>query len=206
MPVYVKEQQKNNLPVTELKGVGAAVAERLAKLNIYTVQDLLFHLPLRYQDRTRVYPIGSLRAGNEGIIEGTVQLSEIKFARKRMLLSRISDGTGAILLRFFHFSNSQKNNLAPGVRVRCFGEARYSAAGLEMVHPEYQIIRDDNPVAVNTALTAVYPTTEGLQQRSIYNLVSQAVALLESGKIELDELVPAELFKQDNVPTLKESI
>ena len=206
MSLKVKEQQNDNMPVTELKGVGEAVAERLAKLNIYSVQDLLFHLPLRYQDRTRVYPIGSLRAGDEGIIEGTVQLSEIKFSRKRMLLSRISDGTGAIMLRFFHFSNSQKNNLAAGVRVRCFGEVRYSAVGLEMVHPEYQIIKDDNPIAVAEALTPVYPTTEGLQQRGIHNLVTQALAWLESGKLVLNELLPTEIFNHDNVPTLKESI
>lgn len=90
----------DQVPVTSLKGVGPRVAEKLARLGIYTLQDVLFHLPLRYQDRTRVVPIGSLRPGAQAVIEGEVDLTEIGFGRRRTLLCRISDGTGSITLRF----------------------------------------------------------------------------------------------------------
>ena len=90
---------------TQLKGVGGKVAERLQKLGIEQIQDLLFHLPLRYQDRTRLLPLGSLKPGQEGLIEGTVRLSQVKFGRRRTLLCYLDDGTGSIVLRFFHFSN-----------------------------------------------------------------------------------------------------
>ncbi|NOZ37803.1 MAG: ATP-dependent DNA helicase RecG, partial [Gammaproteobacteria bacterium] len=122
-----------------LKGVGPRMLERLAKLNIFTLSDLLFHLPLRYQDRSRVRALGSLRPGEEVLVEGSVDLSEIKFGRRRMLLVQISDASGSILLRFFHFSNQQKQQLARGVRLRCFAEVRRGSQMLEMVHPEYQL-------------------------------------------------------------------
>ena len=110
--------------VSLLKGVGPRVAEKLHKLGISTLQDLLFHLPFRYQDRTRVVPVGSLRPGDEAVIEGEVELTEVAFGRRRMLLSRLSDGTGSILLRFFHFSAAQQANLGRGTRLRCYGEVR----------------------------------------------------------------------------------
>ena len=104
---------KNTLsqPVTELKGVGNKVAERLQKLGIWQVQDLLFHLPLRYQDRTRLLPLGSLRSHQEGLVEGSVKLSQVKFGRRRSLLCHIEDGTGSLVLRFFHFSKVQQQRV-----------------------------------------------------------------------------------------------
>ena len=107
--------QEGYLPVTSLKGVGPKVAERLARLDINSVEDLLFHLPYRYEDRTHITPIGAIRAGNEVVIQGKVELTEIKFARRRILLSRLSDGTGFITLRFFHFNARQQAALARGV-------------------------------------------------------------------------------------------
>ena len=165
--------------VTALKGVGKKVAERLAKLGINQIQDLLFHLPLRYQDRTRLQPLGSLRAQQEGLVEGTVRLAQIKFGRRRSLVCHLEDGTGSLVLRFFHFSNTQLNQLAKGVRVRCFGEVRNGAASLEMVHPEYQIIAADNVVPVEAELTPIYPTTEGLHQLSFRKLMAQALSCLD---------------------------
>ena len=91
-------------PVTSLRGVGAALAETLERLGLRTVQDVLFHLPLRYEDRTRVVPIGTLRAGDRAVVEGEVQLAEVVFRRRRALLCRIADGSGFLTLRFFHFS------------------------------------------------------------------------------------------------------
>ncbi|MDH5357811.1 MAG: ATP-dependent DNA helicase RecG [Gammaproteobacteria bacterium] len=167
-------------PVTVLKGVGSKVAERLQKLGITEIQDLLFHLPLRYQDRTRLLPLGSLRLQQECLVEGTVRLSQIKFGRRRSLLCHIEDGTGSLVLRFFHFSKVQQQHLAQGARVRCFGEVRNGPSSLEMVHPEYQIIAADTVIAVDAELTPIYPVTEGLHQLSFRKLMQQALACLDS--------------------------
>ncbi len=190
--------------VTTLKGVGPRVAERLARLHIHTVQDLLFHLPYRYQDRTRVAPIGSLRPGDEVVVEGEVQLSDIKFGRRRMLLTRISDGTGSLTLRFFHFNNAQKQSLAPGTRLRCYGEVRSGGATLEMVHPEFRLASSElGPL--DEYLTPVYPTTEGLQLTGLRRLLEQVVCSLQAGQLVLPELIPAELLPQGLGP-LRESL
>jgi ATP-dependent DNA helicase RecG len=182
-------------PVTSLKGVGAKVAEKLEKIGIKQVQDLLFHLPLRYQDRTRLMPIGSLRIQQECLIEGTINLSQVKFGRRRSLLLHISDGTGSLVLRFFHFSKSQQQQLAKGLRVRCFGEVRNGPSSLEMVHPEYQVIKEDGIIPVDSELTPIYPTTEGLHQLSLRKLINQSLVSLKQGN--LAELIPAKYHSTD---------
>lgn len=166
-------------PVTALTGVGEKLAEKLAKLGIRQVQDLLFHLPLRYQDRTRLMPLGSLRIQQESLVEGVIGLSQVNFGRRRSLLCHISDGTGSLVLRFFHFSKAQQQQLAKGRRVRCFGEVRSGPSSLEMVHPEYQLINDAGVTPVDATLTPVYPTTEGLHQLSWRKLIRQALMLLD---------------------------
>ena len=182
---------KNTLsqPVTELKGVGNKVAERLQKLGIWQIQDLLFHLPLRYQDRTRLLPLGSLRFHQECLVEGTVKVSQIKFGRRRSLLCHIEDGTGSLVLRFFHFSKVQQQQLKQGARVRCFGEVRTGPSSLEMVHPEYQIIASDKVVPVDQDLTPIYPTTEGVHQIGFRKLIKQALTYLNDERL-LPELLP----------------
>lgn len=166
-------------PVTALKGVGGKVAERLTKIGIEQVQDLLFHLPLRYQDRTRLMPLGSLRPQQEALVEGTIQLSQVKFGRRRSLLCHVSDGTGAIILRFFHFSKAQQQQLVKGRRIRCFGEIRNGPSSLEIVHPEYQLLAAEGIVPVDNEMTPIYPTTEGLHQLSLRKLMKQALAILD---------------------------
>jgi len=168
-------------PVTSLKGVGGKVAERLVKIGVQQVQDLLFHLPLRYQDRTRLMPLGALRLQQEVLVEGTIQLSQVKFGRRRSLLCHISDGTGSLILRFFHFSKAQQLQLEKGRKIRCFGEVRNGPSSFEMVHPEYQLIDAGKIVPVDSELTPVYPTTEGLHQLSLRKLITQALASLENG-------------------------
>lgn len=190
--------------VTTLKGVGAALAMKLERLGILNLQDLLFHLPLRYQDRTRILPIGSLRPGDECVIEGTIRASDVLMGKRRSLLCRVQDGTGTITLRFFHFSAAQKNGLAVGKTVRCFGEARPGPSGLEMVHPEYSAAADTGIKPVDEHLTPVYPMTEGLQQNRMRALIAQALSWLETGN--LTELIPADMRQQWRLPELKASL
>lgn len=192
-----------SLPVITLKGVGPRQTERLAHLGIKVVADLLFHLPLRYQDRTRLVPMGSLRPGDEVTVEGEVQLTELKYAGRRTLLSRMTDGTGSITLRFFHFSAAQQKSLSRGTRLRCFGEVRKGAATLEMIHPEYRFVAPDE--AVEESLTPIYPATEGLQQQSLRRLTEQALAHLKQGAV-LQDYLPVEYIRALSLPPLVEAI
>ena len=158
-------------PVTDLHGVGIRIEEKLNRLGIFTIQDLLFHLPLRYIDQTRITPIGALQAGKSSLIQGTIDLTQISFGRRRSLLCRISDGTGSLTLRFFYFSKAQLDKLQRNIQVRCFGKARYGANTLEMIHPEYQLINQETPLPLEEQLTPVYPTTEGLQQKILRKII-----------------------------------
>lgn len=173
--------------VTTLKGVGQAMAKKLEKLHLNTVQDVLFHLPLRYQDRTRISPIGGLQTGSEVLICGQVERAEVVHRKRRMLLVYLSDGTGQVLLRFFHFSLAQKAGFEKGATVYCFGEVRGNR-DLEIVHPEYRIASNtgaQSPLMQDT-LTPIYPATEGVQQATLRKLVSQAMLQAKA----LDELLP----------------
>src|SRR6218665_3649879 len=156
-----------HVPVTALKGVGAALAEKLAKVGLETLQDVLFHLPLRYQDRTRVVPIGALRPGQDAVIEGVVAGADVAMGKRRSLLIRLQDGTGTLSLRFYHFSQAQRDSLKRGTHVRCYGEARPGASGLEIYHPEYRTLGADEVAPVEQTLTPIYPTTEGLTQQRL---------------------------------------
>ena len=193
------------LGVDSLKHVGPRVAERLAAIGVRTVQDILFHLPLRYQDRTRVTPMGALRAGEDRLVCGKVELSEVRSGRRRQLIGIIADGTGRLGLRFFHFSQAQARDLARGVRVHCFGEVRRGPQHLEMVHPEYRIITGDAPVPVADALTPIYPTTEGINQGIWRRLTDQALDLL-TDKYAPQEFLPSELTTSLRLPDLAEAL
>jgi ATP-dependent DNA helicase RecG len=181
-------------PLTDFKGVGSKVATKLHKLGLYTVQDLLFHLPHRYEDRTRIYPISDLLPHIHASVEGEVMSCDIQFGRKRMLVVRISDNTGTITLRFFHFSAAQKNNLESGTKIRAFGEIRAGKFGLEMMHPEYKLLNETAPGQLEEALTPVYPATEGIKQATLRNLTEQALTYLKRGG--LAELLPEGLYEQ----------
>ena len=198
--------QKPPPSLTQIRGIGPGVEEKLGRLGIYSIQDLLFHLPIRYQDRTRLSPIGSLRAGDEVTFRGEIQLTEIKYGRRRMLLSRISDGTGSITLRFFYFSVKQQAGLERGAWIQCFGEIRGNAGKLEVIHPEYRLIDKNTPLTSEEHLTAVYPVTDGLGQlklRSFIDTVLSSPALFEQ---HLNELLPAEVIQHEGFPPLKEAL
>lgn len=194
-------------PITKLKGVGPRLAERLTRLDIHFIEDLLFHLPFRYEDRTRLAPIGTLRAGDAVTVQGQVELSQIKFGKRRMLLVHLSDGTGMVLLRFFYFNAQQKEALARGVTLRCFGEVRSGPKSLEMVHPEYQVVSDLQQVpTVAEHLTPVYPTTEQLHQLSLRQLTQRALTWLAEDKLQLQELLPSALREEMQLPDLRTAI
>ncbi len=191
-------------PVTGLKGVGPALARRLAKLGIETVADLLFWLPTRYEDRTHIVPIGSLRPGARAAVEGTIELAEVVFRGRRSLLVRLSDGTGFLTLRFFHFSGAQQAQLVRGSRLRCFGEVRRGKHGPEIVHPEYRNADAPDTQAVKDALTPIYPVTEGVQQGRLRNLTAQALAAASEG--ELPDWLPPEIQAELELPGLREAL
>ena len=192
------------VPVTTLKGVGAALAEKLAKVGLETLQDVLFHLPLRYQDRTRVTPIGALRPGQDAVVEGVVAGADVVMGRRRSLLVRLQDGSGTLSLRFFHFSQAQKDGLKRGTPLRCYGEVRPGATGLEIYHPEYRAMSGAEPAPVEQTLTPIYPTTEGLTQQRLRSLSEQALARL--GPNSLPDWLPAELAKEHHLGPLAEAI
>ncbi len=171
-------------PVTSLSRVGPKLAQKLARLGLNKVSDLLFHLPLRYEDRTQLTAIGALSPDARATICGHIQLAEIITARRRSLLVRVSDDTGHIDLCFFHFSNAQKDGLKSGVRIFCHGATRRGRYGLEIIHPEYQLLGPREAVPLETHLNPVYPTTEGLSQPVLRRLCAQALRHANAGQLD----------------------
>ncbi|MFK7829956.1 MAG: ATP-dependent DNA helicase RecG [Congregibacter sp.] len=176
--------------VMTLRGVGPKLANRLQAYGISSVEDLLFHLPLRYQDRTRVTPIGALQDGAEVVIEGTVALVSVAGGgRRRSLLVKLQDGTGTATLRFFHFSQAQKNALQLGDTLRCFGSVRRNGQmQAELIHPEYRRSagrsagenagKNAGNAVEEDSLTPIYPGTEGISQSQWRKLCGQALEML----------------------------
>ncbi|HDR1056151.1 TPA: ATP-dependent DNA helicase RecG [Pasteurella multocida] len=178
------------VPLTTLSGVGVAISDKLGRIGIHNLQDLLFHLPIRYEDRTRITPIHDLRPDAYATIEGVVQTCEVQFGKRPILNVSLSDGTSKIMLRFFNFNAGMKNSLQPGARVKAFGEVKRGRFMAEIHHPEYQIIRDNAPLILEETLTPIYSTTEGLKQNSLRKLTDQALAVLEN--IQIAEILPNE--------------
>jgi len=192
----------HELSLEHVKGVGQQLAARFARLGIFTVQDLLFHLPVRYQDRTKVTPMGSLRPGAQAVVVGQVDLAETAYGRRRSLLCRVSDGTGSVTIRWFYFTPSQQRQLRRGRWLRAFGEARAGRVGIELVHPEYQL-SDQTPVMEAEGLTPVYGATEGITQGMLRRTVSRAAAQYSGS---LTELIPDEVLNTLSLPSLQQAV
>jgi ATP-dependent DNA helicase RecG len=171
---------------------------------LYRVEDLLFLLPLRYEDRTRLSRIGSLHPGSRSLFSGEVLLAETVYRGRRSLLVRIGDGSGQITLRFFYFSRKQQAQFKQGTSVSCFGDIRVGPGGLEVVHPEYRILRAGQEVSVADALTPVYPMTEGIAQGRLRTLVAQALAMME--KNPAADLLPADVLDEFALPSLHDAL
>ncbi|NQY89098.1 MAG: ATP-dependent DNA helicase RecG [Colwellia sp.] len=185
----------SQIALTTLKGVGPSMAKKLEKLSLLSVQDLLFHLPLRYEDRTRVSTIRDCIVGMHTNIIGEITSNQLTHGKRRMLIVNVNDGTSNVQLCFFSFSANQKNDLSVGQTIRCYGEIKRGPNGFQIVHPEYRSLDDDRALTpMEETLTPVYPTTNGLKQISLRNLTEQALIRLQRGQVE--ELLPNHLFDE----------
>jgi ATP-dependent DNA helicase RecG len=201
----IKSMDLSLLPCQHLHGVGKRVAEKLAHLGIHYVQDLLFHLPLRYQDRTRVFPIADLTPGDHVVVEGEIESAQTPPAGRTRLLCLLRDPSGRIRLRFFHANSAQRQTLKAGSRIRCFGEVRRGTHGLEMIHPEYRLMSAEMIAPVEDNLTPIYPTTDGLSQLSFRRLTQEALKLLNAGGL-LQDILPQALLAEFSFPSLTEAL
>jgi ATP-dependent DNA helicase RecG len=187
--------QLSQIPLSTLKGVGPSLATKLEKIGLSSVQDILFHLPLRYEDKTRVMTVRDILPGMSTNIIGEITENQITQGKRRMLVVTLHDGTGSIQLCFFSFSASQKNSLAVGKTIRCYGEIKRGPRGYQIVHPEYKALDNDSaPTQVEKNLTPVYPSTDGLRQISLRSLTEQALIRLQRGQVE--ELLPNDIFNE----------
>ena len=181
--------------VTELTGVGPQMALKLAKVHVQTVQDVLFHLPHRYEDRTSVTDIGSLLPNLSAVVIGQIELAQVVFGRRRSLLVRISDGTGSVTIRMFYFNRAQEKSFQRGLWLKCFGEVRPGAKGYEMIHPEYKVSSAEPKGGLDTTLTPVYPSTEGVSQALWRKITDQVLnkALPQVPELVEPSCLPIEL-------------
>jgi len=192
-------------PLTSLPGVGPSLAESLARLGLERVQDLWFHLPLRYEDRTRITPIADLRPGDRVQVDAVVEAVERGFRYRPQLKVAVGDASRAtLLLRFFHFHRAQADLLKPGTRLLCYGEVRLGAQGLEMVHPQYERVSGTAPLVLDELLDPIYPTTEGLGTRRLAGVIGKALALLPGD--DALELIPPSLCARHGLTSLREAL
>lgn len=196
------ELSLHQTPITVLRGVSDKMAAKLARLNLFNLQDLLFHLPLRYEDRTRITPVGALRPGVAAQVRVTVEMADVTFRRRRSLVVRVSDASGGLTLRFFHFSRHQQQQFIPGQQLICFGEPRRGATTLELVHPEYTLTHAQ-AVIMTDRLTPIYPATEGIQQRTLRKLTDQ---VLEQYLPQVEELLPLPTLAEWKLPSLTNAL
>lgn len=189
-----------SIPVKTLSGVGEQVAQLLARLSIYDVSDLLFHLPRGYEDRSRIVAMRDLKVGQSALIEGVIQSVEPLLSAARgsrtSLLVQISDGERRVTLRFFQVYPGLKEKIQMGRSLRAFGEVRMGGRGLEMSHPDIQVISAGAPLPPSR-LTAIYPTTEGLSQSKLRSFVDQ---VLNQSQVELAELLPSSAIAASVIP------
>ena len=192
-------------PVTELRGVGPGTAVKLAGLGIETVLDVLFHLPLRYEDRTRIHAIGDLRAGDNALTCGRIESANVRFGRRRSLVVAIGDGTGTMAMRLFHFNENQRRQLRPGRRIACYGEMHATSGGIETAHPEYRLLDDDAEPPTTDRLTPVYPAASGLGQALLRRLTGQALDRLER-EPDAADLLPGEVAARHGLAGLADAL
>ncbi|TQV73945.1 ATP-dependent DNA helicase RecG [Aliikangiella marina] len=193
-----------SIGVDVLKGVGPKIQEKLARLSIFNLEDLLFHLPTRYQDRSRIHPIGSLLHGQTAQICGVIESANILFGKRRSLVCKISDESGSLDIRLFYFSMAQKKQFVAGQYIQCFGQVSHFGRNFGMIHPEMTFLKDNPQPKLEEGLKAIYPTTEGLQQRTLHSIMAQALNYLSRNQVT--ELLPNSWLEKLKFPPLKDAL
>ena len=168
--------KSNTHSIEKLRGVGPKIAQSLSNLGIELIEDAVFHLPYRYEDRTKLTLIGDAPYELPILIEGEIVNSTVVFRGRRMLITEIFDGTGRLTMRMFHFAMAQHNNLKEGLMIRCFGTIRHGPKGKEMIHPQYQVFPKEEPVKIEENLTPIYPSTTNLQQGRLRRIIQGALS------------------------------
>lgn len=197
-----KKNHENHIP---LPGIGKQMTRHLARLDIHSIKDLLLHLPSRYQDRTLIQPIRYVSEGSEVLIEGTITSISNATRGRTKLLCELKDGTGKFFLRFFNVLAFQKTFLIPGTALRCFGEVRLGPRGLEMIHPDMQVIVEGRAPSVDPYLTPIYPATEGLSQYMLRKLTAHALKWLDEAP-HFKELLPDTILNSLQFPTIQDAL
>ena len=177
------EGKEKKHPIQNIKGVGPKIADTLSNLGIYQVQDAVFHLPYKYEDRTNLTPIGDAPYETPLLVEGEIVKSTVVFRGRRMLITEIFDGTGRLTMRMFHFALAQHKNLKEGHRIRCFGTIRHGPKGKEMIHPQYQVFSKDEKVEIEDHLTPIYPSTLNLQQGRLRKLIQGSIVYCQKNNL-----------------------
>ena len=177
------EGKEKNHPIQNIRGVGPKIADTLSNLGIYQVEDAVFHLPYKYEDRTNLTPIGDAPYETPLLVEGEIVKSTVVFRGRRMLITEIFDGTGRLTMRMFHFAFAQHKNLKEGHRIRCFGTIRHGPKGKEMIHPQYQVFSKDEEVEIEDHLTPIYPSTSNLQQGRLRKLIQGSIIYCQKNNL-----------------------
>lgn len=185
--------------VSALRGVGPALVQRLQRMDLWRVQDILFHLPSRYQDRRHISSMAALQPGQECAVLGEIVSIDHQRGRREQWLVTLSDGSGRLLIRLFHMVAALRGQWQVGRQLWCFGELRGGFHGLEMVHPEWQMA-DVPQFRAPRHLTPFYPSSEGISQAQWRRWVVQALTLLDQLPDYLEDRLPPQW------PTLREGL
>ena len=187
--------EASSLLVSTIKGVGEKLSSTLSKLGIITIEDLLFHFPIGYQDRTTLKKIAELEPNQDFVVQGVIEKVSQTFVPRKMLLVKIKDNTGHIYLRFFYYFPGLRNVFKEGTTIQVAGSSRLGRYGLETVHPEYEIVQGNEFVP---QILAKYPLTKGLTHQKMRKLISEVIELIKQEKIEVTDLMPAHNFSNLN--------
>ena len=187
--------EASSLLVSTIKGVGEKLSSTLSKLGIKTIEDLLFHFPIGYQDRTTLKKIAELEPNQDFVVQGVIEKVSQTFVPRKMLLVKIKDNTGHLYLRFFYYFPGLRNVFKEGTSIQVSGSSRLGRYGLETVHPEYEIVKNDE---FKPQILAKYPLTKGITHQKMRKLISEAIELIKEDKIEVTDLMPAHNFSNLN--------
>ena len=184
------------IAISQLKGVGPKTAEKLHAAGIVNANDLLFQLPIRYQDRTRIQPIATITPDTEGYIEATIISTKIQPGKKPVLICHVHDLSGHLSLKFFYFNHQQRQQLMESdQKIRCYGKLKKNYYGLEMIHPDYELFAIDQKPPLSQSLTPIYPNIEGISQTIWRKLMAQVIPYLQQGFV-LEDLIPPSLLEK----------